>query len=141
MLAGDPRVTPTWVLAGKPENELADLDRQCGSAGSSSPAAEGSPAAADKGAVPAKDSLESDDQLWPGATPEATEEGRQHESITRFQIGPRDLSLKNANLVAKHEQLNFAIVPRSWTRCDEDCLKEEPKAGVDEGGEQGRGRS
>lgn len=92
--------------------------------------------------VPAKDSLRSDDdQLWPGAALKATEEGRQYESIARFQIGPRNLSLKNANLVAKHEQLSFAIARRSWTRRDEHGLKEEPKAGVDEGGEQGRGRS
>jgi hypothetical protein len=86
--------------------------------------------------MPAKDSLGSDDQLWPGAAVEAAEEGRQRESLAGFQIGVREPSLKNANLVAKHEQLSFPIVGRTWAPGDEDGIKEEPKSGVGKGAEQ-----
>ena len=140
-LAGDALVAPTRVLAGESQDKLPDLGGQCRPADSPCPTAEGGPAAMHEGTVPAEDSLGSDNQLRPGVAAEANEQRRQHKSIAGFQIRACDLSLKDANLVAKNQQLSVAIVGRTRARRNEHGVEEESEAGVDEGGEHWRRRS
>ena len=112
-LAGDALVAPTRVLAGESQDKLPDLGGQSRPADSPCPTAEGGPAAMHEGTVPAEDSLGSDNQLTPGVAAEANEQRRQHKSIAGFQIRACDLSLKDANLVAKNQQLSVAIIGRT----------------------------
>jgi hypothetical protein len=102
--ADDAQVAPTRILAGEPQDQLAHLtaDRR-----PTRGAMRIGPAPSDQPAMPGQERLRLHEEGVPGAARQNTAARRQEQAVVRPQPRPRDLTAKDRQLMAEHENLEL----------------------------------
>jgi hypothetical protein len=90
-LTNDSLVAPAWILTGNPQDELADVLRDRGPAGTSRGVV---PPSANKQAVPTQQRVRADEERPPARTAQNPAGRSQKDTIGILQTRPGDLSAK-----------------------------------------------
>ncbi len=112
-LTDDPLIAPTRVLTGNPQDEFAGAPRDRGPAGT---APRVGPPSLHKPAMPTQQRVRTDEERLLARSLQEPAGRGQKDPVGLLQTGTSDLTAKNRQLVAEHDDLELLELTRTQTQ-------------------------